>query len=93
LELEDDMKETSLAPGIHLFIAAVPRAAHRILECGVVACSEYSVQRSVHVATCGVGVLGGGGAWPPPNSKENPDSQKSSPIKLLILKMIMLRKI
>ena len=25
-------------------------------------------------------------AWPPPNSTENPDSQKSSPIKLLILK-------
>ena len=28
----------------------------------------------------------GSGVWPPPNSKENPDSQKSSPIKLLILK-------
>ena len=28
----------------------------------------------------------GRGVWPPPNSKENPDSQKSSPIKLLILK-------
>jgi hypothetical protein len=28
----------------------------------------------------------GSGVWPPPISKENPDSQKSSPIKLLILK-------
>ena len=28
----------------------------------------------------------GSGLWPPPNSKENPDSQKSSLIKLLILK-------
>ena len=28
----------------------------------------------------------GSGVWPPPNSKENPDSQKSSLIKLLILK-------
>jgi hypothetical protein len=28
----------------------------------------------------------GRGVWPPPNSKENPDSQKSSPMELLILK-------
>ena len=26
------------------------------------------------------------GVWPPPNSKENPGSQKPSPTKLLILK-------
>ena len=30
----------------------------------------------------------GSGVWPPPNSKENPDSQKSSPIELLILKKL-----